>query len=238
MSRQLRVMAFTQRPSLSKALQQQLTDLDWVNWLGVQANLATLTPAIEKKKVDVVLLDWQQAEEPVLDWLKEHALKPDCNFVAILLHQNEPAERLMQAVRFGAREVIDYPACAELLELALLRLNSLLERIVQQIPVTSAVDAASLPPEAFRQPCRLITTFAAKGGAGASSVAVNLAHELRLLTKQAILLLDMDQVFNNTALMLNLKPSHALGDLVSRPIEDLTDETLQKILLNHESSSF
>lgn len=235
MARRLRVMGFTRRPALSKSLQQQLAGMDWVEWLGVQQQLGALGSSIREETVDVVLLDWQQSEEEVLGWLKQYALDPDCNFVAILLHQNESAEQLMKAVRFGAREVIDYPACAELLELALLRLNNLLDRVVQQSPVAAASNAASLPPEAFRQPCKLISVFAAKGGSGASSVAVNLAHELKVLTRQSVLLLDMDQVFNNTALMLNMKPSHALGDLVSRAVNELTDETLEKIILNHES---
>jgi pilus assembly protein CpaE len=234
MTRPLKLVAQSLTDETAKNLRLELAGMEWIQFLDHSESLEGLTDHLEKHQPDVVLLDWTEQELATCEWLAEHALNPNASFVAFVLHQNDSPSRLMDAVRYGAREIINYPEDKDSLELGLMRLYSLLCRVSQDKEHINPDEKAELPIEAFRGPSRTIAVFAAKGGAGASSVAVNVAHELATLTKQPVLLLDLDQVFNNTSVMLNLKPSHSLGDLAGYAPHKIEEETLDKICVAHE----
>ena len=114
-------------------------------------------------------------------------------------------------------------------------MHAYIARLTKDVPAAQLAAVQGPGGAAPSEPCKVISVFGAKGGAGASSVAVDLAYELRDLSQKPVLLLDMDQVFNNTAVMLNLKPSHALGDLTRNAVSDIDASILRKILVEHES---
>lgn len=65
--------------------------------------------------------------------------------------------------------------------------------------------------------CRIIVMIGARGGVGASTIAINvgwlLAHELSLTGA----LLDLDLQFGTSSLALDLEPGHGLRDIVNSP---------------------
>jgi MinD-like ATPase involved in chromosome partitioning or flagellar assembly len=58
---------------------------------------------------------------------------------------------------------------------------------------------------------RVFTVFSPKGGAGTSTVAVNLAVELARTHRDQVVLLDLSLVFGHDMLMLNLTPKSSLS---------------------------
>lgn len=49
------------------------------------------------------------------------------------------------------------------------------------------------------------------------------------MSDKPVALLDLDQVFSNMAVMLNLTPSHSLGDLADSDPADLDDSVFARV---------
>ena len=64
------------------------------------------------------------------------------------------------------------------------------------------------------EPGELITVFSAKGGAGSTTLATNLAVEIHRLTRKKTLLVDLDLELGETALLLGMDPRFSIVDLV------------------------
>lgn len=77
---------------------------------------------------------------------------------------------------------------------------------------------------------KLISVFSPKGGGGATTLAVNLAYEIQKLMQEPSILLDMDQIYNNIALRLNVQPMHCLKELGVHPISEIDDLLLSQVV--------
>jgi pilus assembly protein CpaE len=80
---------------------------------------------------------------------------------------------------------------------------------------------------------KLYSVFSAKGGAGATTVAANLAYETHRLMQEPVLLLDMDQIYSNIAMLLNLKPDHCLRELAWTNPDEVDDEVFRVLIEKH-----
>lgn len=61
-----------------------------------------------------------------------------------------------------------------------------------------------------------VTVLSASGGCGATTVAVNLANELQLLSSDPALLVDMDCNYGSAATFLGLRGQYGLADILDR----------------------
>lgn len=82
---------------------------------------------------------------------------------------------------------------------------------------------------------RVITVHSLRGGAGCSSLALNLAVGLAQLWRQPVPLVDLVRPVGVLDAMLNLKPAHRLDDLVLHKAEDLDGELAAGYLTPHDS---
>ncbi len=64
---------------------------------------------------------------------------------------------------------------------------------------------------------KLVFVLSVRRGAGATTIAVNSAWHLAEARQRRVLLLDLDLQFGNSALQLDLAPSHALRDALEHP---------------------
>lgn len=71
--------------------------------------------------------------------------------------------------------------------------------------------------EKAEKSCKLIYVIGARGGIGATTLAVNLAWLLANEEKQQTALVDLDLQFGNGALALDIEPSRGLRDIVGAP---------------------
>lgn len=81
----------------------------------------------------------------------------------------------------------------------------------------SALGGQAQAPEGGIRGGRIITVTGARGGSGASTLAVNLAWHLGQLERRHSLLLDTDLHCGSTALLLGARPSPALRDALQSP---------------------
>jgi pilus assembly protein CpaE len=82
---------------------------------------------------------------------------------------------------------------------------------------------------------KVITLFSLRGGAGVTSLAVNLAAALAQLWQVEVPLVDLALESGHAALMLDLRPKYSLADLARKAPEDIEFGLLAGYLANHES---
>lgn len=83
---------------------------------------------------------------------------------------------------------------------------------------------------------QVYTVFSPKGGAGTSTIAVNLAVALAQMNPDRVVLLDLSLVFGHAALMLNLTPRFALAGLGEEAIRGMDRESLGAYLVAHSTT--
>lgn len=80
-----------------------------------------------------------------------------------------------------------------------------------------------------------VTAFInAKGGSGATTLAVNTAHTLAVEYEASVALIDLDVQFGACALMLDLKPQSTIFDAIVQP-ERIDAVFLQALMTKHKS---
>jgi len=81
---------------------------------------------------------------------------------------------------------------------------------------------------------RIITVFSPKGGTGKTVIATNMAVIFAEKVKGRVLLVDLDLQFGDAAIMLGLKPTKTLHELVTAPGE-LDPDKLAGFTIRHSS---
>jgi pilus assembly protein CpaE len=134
--------------------------------------------------------------------------------------RNLTSDLLLRALQAGVMEIVQKPASAADLEGALDRINK------------KTGHKAGEGPDG--KPAKAIALFAAKGGQGTTSLAVNLAIEIHRLTRQKVLLLDLDLELGETALLLGADPQFSLVDLIRNMHR--VDQNLLASYIEHHTS--
>jgi pilus assembly protein CpaE len=148
---------------------------------------------------------------------------------AVLVAEELSTGLLQQAMRAGVSDVIVMPVEHEQLVEAVARAAEQLPTAAPSLPVAAA------PVEAENKLGHVISVFSAKGGAGKSVVAANLAILLARRSEKPVVLLDADLQFGDTAVMLKLSPQHTVVDAVNS-IARLDVPLLKSLLVRHEPS--
>ncbi|MFN2624650.1 MAG: CpaE family protein [Mycobacteriales bacterium] len=178
----------------------------------------------EKEDVDVVVLGPHVDQAAALE-LAENMRLARPNLGVVLVRQRVDTTLLTDALRAGVREVVKerdltgvHQAVARALDVA---------RGIRQ-----AAGQAPLESET-RELGRLVTVFSAKGGAGKTTLATNLAVALADNGRRNVCLVDLDLAFGDVAIALQLFPAHTLADIV--PLGESLDETAVASLLTPHS---
>jgi pilus assembly protein CpaE len=82
--------------------------------------------------------------------------------------------------------------------------------------VTSPDDGAARGPAAGKGPVKIFVC-GARGGTGATTVAVNIAWHLSRRDGYRVALVDLDLTFGTAALALDIEPSHGLREILENP---------------------
>ncbi|WP_076260267.1 AAA family ATPase [Intrasporangium flavum] len=140
----------------------------------------------------------------------------------ILLRHRLDVTALAQALRSGVREVVqadDQTALAE----AVRRSMALTQQLSGHSAVTGGRDG------------KVITVFSAKGGVGKTTMSTNLATYLAS-TGAKTLLVDLDLMFGDVAISLQLQPRGSVRDVVAMS-GHLDEAGVQSVVTTHPDSS-
>ena len=166
---------------------------------------------------DVVLLDMSHNTQASLEFANHvHRLHPALPIVACSQFQPSP-DVLLCAMRAGVQDFLPKPLDFVALKATLLRLN----------PEGESAKGS-------RQPGKLIVVMGTKGGVGTSTVAVNLAVQLKQTAEKNVVLLDFARPLGDDCLLLDLQPRFSIRDAIENA--DRMDAHFLAGLLTHHKS--
>lgn len=185
-----------QHPEIKKILE----DIPNVKILSLSSDPQEFIAQNKSSSPDVVLVDIRGEKKMPL-WIAP--LIQELPQTQIMVCSNDlNADFIIEAMQMGIREVLPLPLSQTDLEAALNRV-----RITQQ----------RLQPAGERQPGQILVVTGHKGGAGCTTVAINLAVALSDLTAERVALIDLGRPFPDVANFLNQKPKYSFADLIDNP---------------------
>lgn len=125
-----------------------------------------------------------------------HALAPALPVIALLAANAQDA--VLQCLRQGAADFLIQPLTTD-------QIDACIEKIARLLPAPARADGG-----------KVITVIPAKGAAGATTIACNLAFQCKRLGAKRILLADMDPLNGTVSFLLKLKSSYTFLDVLQR----------------------
>jgi pilus assembly protein CpaE len=167
---------------------------------------------------DVVFLDLSRDPEPYFQFGAQlRRVRPAIKLVACSAAVPPNHQLLLEAMRCGVQDFLPKPADAA-------SLKDMLTRFMQDLDL--AKDHSSLD--------RLIVVMGAKGGVGATTVAVNLGVQLATFARKRTVLLDFARPLGNVHLLLDLHPKFGIRDAVEN-IDRLDSHFFAGLLTHHKT---
>jgi len=175
---------------------------------------------------DIILLDVMMPGMDGFTVCREIRASPaTARIPIIMLTALDSVENKVKGFEAGADDYLAKPCdIAELVA----RINVLIRRAEANAPqVTAAVTTTS------REVARTIAVFSLRGGAGVTTIAVNVAAGLSQMWEMQVALVDMVAVAGQTALFLNQSLRNTWADLCKMEVID--EEAVLSAMLPHES---
>jgi pilus assembly protein CpaE len=146
---------------------------------------------------DIIFVDMHDARSGIKSLFTLHAVLPD-TWLYACGPANDP-QLIIETMQAGAREFLPKPINARGIAMAFSRFIEERDRL----------------RTATKSRGKIYTITSAKGGAGATSIAVNLATTLAGSAKQRVAILDLNSPVGDAASYLNLKPQFSLSDALA-----------------------
>ncbi len=214
---------------------------DDIEVVGVAGNGKEGVEQVANLHPDIVLMDINM---PGLDGIgaSETISNQFPQVQVIMMSVQGESDYLRRSMLAGAREFLIKPFSSEELATSIRRVYQLAatRRVMAPPPPTptATVEAGgtSAAPAAPPKPqgCKIIAVFSPKGGAGATTIAVNLAVALREETRGRVAIVDGSFQFGDVGVMLNLPTNRSIADIIDSkqaPDEDL----LNGVMATHSS---
>jgi pilus assembly protein CpaE len=192
------------------------------------STLDNLVKEIHAAEPDLIMIAQEIGGQGTLDVIDDIVMQfPETPLVAIL-PDSDPT-RAQQVMLAGARAFITEPFTQVNLLSTLRRVRDLEARRAKSQQVFDPVQMA----ETVR-PLRSFAVFSPRGGVGCSTVAMNMAIELRAESGESVLLVDGKLFFGHLDVMLNIRARNTIADLV--PHANLLDPGLiGDVVVGHAS---
>jgi pilus assembly protein CpaE len=216
------------RESVRKLLQFE-ADLHVV---GHAANGDEALQMAKQLRPDVVLMDINMPDADGISTSRTLTKAMPESQVIIMSVQNE-ADYVRRAMLAGARDFLMKPFSGD-------ELVEAVRRVYENRPIapTSAIVQQSATSGIVGTPAQIrnghvLAIYSPKGGAGCTTLAVNVAVSLAEEGQQT-LLVDGSLQFGDVGIMLNLKPVTSIIDLVER-ITELDYDLISSVIISHGS---
>jgi pilus assembly protein CpaE len=181
---------------------------------------------------DVVLMDINMPDMDGIEATMEITTRVPSTAVIMMSVQNEP-DILRRAMLAGAREFLSKPFSLDELIEAVRHVSRLARPVVQtQVQEQATTDGTVRR----RKPgeTKVISVVSSKGGVGRSFVAVNLAVELRKLTRKEVIVFDTSMHFGDVGVLMNSGDAKTIVDIVEQA-HSLDAELMEDIVFTHPS---
>ena len=190
------VIVLTADRSVGGAVAKAMEDDTRLAVTAQYADLADVVSHLNQKPTSVVVADIDPDPMEMLGLLAPVVAKhPKTCFVALSKQWDESV--VLEAMQVGVRHFMRKESVPQ-------ELSSVLRRLLPRLAPDGESEGV------------IITVLSAGGGCGATTIAVNIANELRLDDERSVLLVDMDTSYGAIAAFLNLSGTYGLADVTSQ----------------------
>ena len=232
--RKIRVLIVDDIPETRESLRKLLYFESDLEVVGTAASGEEAVRQIKDTRPDIVLMDINM---PVMDGISatEAITQKHPYAQVIMMSVQADADYLRRSMLAGAREFLTKPFTADDLVGSIRRVYEL----GQSRRISFEQDGISLggretTAKLAKPKGKLISVFSPKGGAGRSTIAVNLAIALQGLGDHKVALVDASLQFGDVAVLLNLQAARSIADLIPQ-IKDLDIDMINGVLTPHSS---
>jgi len=191
------ILLVTREDSTVHKIKSALDESDLLHLAGISKEVSELRSFLSNKKVHAVVIDIDPDPTRVLYELTTILTAyPEIYVVVICSHFTK--KLAVQAMQAGVRHFLEKETIAT-------ELNQELHQLIHG----SAEKESGLGSQ-------VISIFSAGGGCGATTVAVNLTNELRLLSSKPVLLIDLDSFYGTISTYLGIKSQFGIADVLTR----------------------
>ena len=201
------------------------TDMEWVDPIPDGKDLLV---ELALKSPHVILLDYAYQKKGFFDLVDKITTAYPGSALIVILPENEMvnSERIILS---GARAFLVTPFKQE-------NLLNTIRRVVELMSRNHAVPQP-IVNESVTRPRNTFTVFSPKGGAGTSTIAINLAIALHQQLKEEVLLIDGKHLFGHVALCLNLRTGNSITDLLAH-VGQLDPHLVKQVAVKHISGIY
>jgi pilus assembly protein CpaE len=166
---------------------------------------------------DIVFLDLARDPDPFFAFANHlRRMKPTVKLIACSAAVPPQPSLLLEAMRSGVQDFLGKPVQTDSLKDLLLRVSQ------------------DLTTKEFPSQDKLIVIMGAKGGVGATTVAVNLGVQLATFARKRTVLLDFARPLGNVHLLLDLHPKFGVRDAVES-LDRLDSHFLAGLITKHKT---
>jgi pilus assembly protein CpaE len=225
MTNKASILLASKNPAVIEATRKTITEEKNFKLIERDITSENLFSVIAETKPDVILLDFGFQHHPFYMVDKIATDYPNSAVVAIL--SESEMVNLDRVVLSGARAFLQHPFQPDKLIVIIKRVIELLERNQTPSEEAPVVEETITPKNTF-------TVFSPKGGAGTTTVAINMAIALHKTLKEEVLLVDGKRMFGHVALYLNLFTGNSIMDLITHA--GMLDQQLIKQVVERHAS--
>jgi len=196
MTSQSNILLVTSEEAIEKAVKSVLTENGKMTLAGVCRSVSELRNYLSGKNVRAAIIDIDPDPSRVLFELRGILTAYPETYVVVLC-SSFSKELILQAMQAGARHFLEKRT-----------ITSELSRELQSLIHDSARKQAALGSQ-------VISIFSAGGGCGATTVAVNLADELRISSSKPVLVIDLDTSYGAVSTYLGIKSQYGIADVLA-----------------------
>jgi pilus assembly protein CpaE len=232
--RKIRVLIVDDIPETRESLRKLLYFEGDLEVVGTAASGEEAVRLTKDTRPDIILMDINM---PGMDGISAtEAITQKASYAqVIMMSVQADADYLRRSMLAGAREFLTKPFSADDLVGCIRRVHELGQsRRVSFEQAGISMEGRENAPKAAKPKGKLITVFSPKGGAGRSTIAVNLAIALQNLGDRKVALVDASLQFGDVAVLLNLQAARSIADLIPQ-IKDLDTDMINGVLTPHSS---
>jgi pilus assembly protein CpaE len=191
------ILLVTKESATVDKIKSALDESDLMNLAGVCKEVSELRSYLANKKVQAVIIDIDPDPSRILYELANILTAyPKIYIVVVCSHFTK--KLALQAMQAGVRHYLEKDTIA-----------SELTQELQQLIQGSVKKEAGLDST-------IISVLSAGGGCGATTVAINLANELKLISSKPVLVIDLDGCYGAVSTYLGIKSEYGVVDVLAR----------------------
>ena len=157
-------------------------------------DLSRMDKYLEKSGVCAGIVDIDPDPQAALETL-EQMVRDNPQLCTIVISENMNQDLILSAMLAGARHFMQKGLIHE-------QLSGVMARLLTHSGLK-------------RKAGSVITVFSASGGCGATTVALNLANELRIKASKGVLVIDLDRCYGAASAFLDIKSEYGIDDVLT-----------------------